>query len=351
VKFGIFSLPTYFPEVDGTLNEFYQHILSLMQDAERLGFSYAWVNEHHFHRYGGMIPAPPVLLAAVAAQTSTIRLGTSVALLPLHHPLEQAESYAMLDQISGGRLDLGIGRGFIPYDYETMGVPYAEGQERLYEALEIMLKAWQHQPFSHKGRNFEIENVSVWPAPLQEPHPPVWGAATRSMDSFRYFGQQGYDLLTVVYLFPQTKLAEFIDGYRDAAASAGYDPATRKISTHYQVYCAENGDEARRVGKEAIVRYSEEIVRARERGHSPPPPIQHESFESVLADGRVCMGNPDDCAAILERARETLGLTNVDCTFYYGGIPYDRARASFELFAREVIPRFQTQPAPARAAS
>jgi natural product biosynthesis luciferase-like monooxygenase protein len=350
VKFGIFSLPTYFPEVDGGLQDFYQHILSMLRDAERLGFDHAWCNEHHFHPYGGMIPAPAVLLSAVAAQTSRIRLGTSVALLPLHHPLEQAESYAMLDQISGGRLELGIGRGFIPYDYETMGVAYADSQDRLYESLEVMLAAWQRQPFSYHGRYYQYDDVSVWPVPLQKPHPPIWGSATRSEESFAWFGRQGYDLLTVVYLFPVTRLAEYLTVYREAAASAGHDPATKRVSTHFQVYCTENGDEARRVGKKAIIRYSEEITRARERGASPPPPIQHLTFEEVLADGRVCMGNPDDCAAILERAREMLGLTNVDCTFYYGGIPYDRARASFELFAREVMPRFQSQPEVVRAA-
>jgi natural product biosynthesis luciferase-like monooxygenase protein len=349
VKFGIFSLPTYFPEVDGTLQEFYQHVLTMLRDAERLGFEHAWVNEHHFHPYGGMIPAPAVLLAAVAAQTTHIRLGTSVALLPLHNPLEQAESYAMLDQISGGRLDLGIGRGFIPYDYETMGVSYEDSQDRMFEVLDIMLAAWQRQPFSHHGHYYQYRDVSVWPAPLQRPHPPIWGSATRSEESFAWFGEHGYDLLTVVYLFPVARLAEFLNIYRDAAARAGHDPAGKKVSTHFQVYCMENGDEARRVGKEAVIRYGQEIGRARERGQSPPPPIQHTTFEDVLADGRVCMGNPDDCAAILERARERLGLTNVDCTFYYGGIPYDRARASFELFAREVMPRFQHAPPVARA--
>jgi natural product biosynthesis luciferase-like monooxygenase protein len=349
VKFGIFSLPTYFPEVDGTLQEFYQHVLTMLRDAERLGFEHAWVNEHHFHPYGGMIPAPAVLLAAVAAQTTHIRLGTSVALLPLHNPLEQAESYAMLDQISGGRLDLGIGRGFIPYDYETMGLSYEDSQDRMFEVLDIMLAAWQRQPFSHHGHYYQYRDVSVWPAPLQRPHPPIWGSATRSEESFAWFGEHGYDLLTVVYLFPVARLAEFLNIYRDAAARAGHDPAGKKVSTHFQVYCMENGDEARRVGKEAVIRYGQEIGRARERGQSPPPPIQHTTFEDVLADGRVCMGNPDDCAAILERARERLGLTNVDCTFYYGGIPYDRARASFELFAREVMPRFQHAPPVARA--
>src|SRR5947209_5515648 len=123
MRFGIFALPTYFAENDGSLSEFYQHILALLTEAEALGFDSAWVNEHHFHAYGGMIPSPPVLLAALARRTSRIRLGTSVALLPLHHPLQAAEAYAMLDQISGGRLDLGIGRGFVKNDYDTLGVP------------------------------------------------------------------------------------------------------------------------------------------------------------------------------------------------------------------------------------
>ena len=87
MRFGIFALPTYFAETDGSVDQFYQHVLALMEDAESLGFHSGWCNEHHFHPYGGMIPAPPVLLAALAARTSRLRLGTSVALLPLHHPL------------------------------------------------------------------------------------------------------------------------------------------------------------------------------------------------------------------------------------------------------------------------
>src|SRR5207302_10490475 len=105
--------------------------------------------------------------AAVATHTSRLRLGTSVALLPLHHPLQSAEAYAMLDQISGGRLELGIGRGFMRYDYETYGVPWEQGQERVLESLAVILAAWQRQPFSHHGRFFEFDNVSVWPPPLQ----------------------------------------------------------------------------------------------------------------------------------------------------------------------------------------
>jgi len=342
VKFGIFALPTYFPEIDGSLGQFYQHILQLMEDSERLGFDCAWVNEHHFHRYGGMMPEPAVFLAALAARTSRIRLGTSVALLPLHHPLQLAEAYAMVDQLSGGRLELGIGRGFIRNDYDTFGVPWEEGQERLYETLDIILKAWQQQPFSHRGRYFEFHDVSVWPMPYQRPHPPIWGAATRSPESFAWFGSRGYNLLTVVYLHPLEHLAELIRIYREAAAASGHDPSTLQISTHYQVYCCESRAEAWRDGAEALRRYSALITEARTRGASPPASGHTLSFEQLVAEARVCIGTPDDCVAILEHARQTLGLTGVDCTFYFGGLDYAKARRSFELFAQEVIPRFRS---------
>ncbi|HWP28886.1 MAG TPA: LLM class flavin-dependent oxidoreductase [Chloroflexota bacterium] len=351
MRFGIFSLPTYFPELDGSITEFYQHILQFLQDSEQLGFDCAWVNEHHFHPYGGMIPAPPVLLAAVAARTTRIRLGTSVALLPLHHPLQTAEAYAMLDQLSGGRLELGVGRGFMKFDYDTFGVPWEEGQDRLYEYLDIVRAAWQHQPFSYTGRFYTFREVSVWPRPCQTPHPPIWGAASRTPSSFAWWGSHGYDLLTVAQHFPLEHLADLLRVYREAAAASGYDPATLKVSTHYQVYCCESRAEAYRDGAAAIERYRTQILEALPRGRTVFTPPPHVPFEELVEQARVCIGTPDDCVAILKRARDTLGLTGVDCTFYFGGLEYTKARRSFELFAREVIPRLRAQPAMARASA
>ncbi|HEY7064239.1 MAG TPA: LLM class flavin-dependent oxidoreductase [Chloroflexota bacterium] len=345
MRFGIFALPTYFVESDGTLAAFYQHILALLTQAEALGFDSAWVNEHHFHAYGGMIPSPPVLLAALARRTSRIRLGTSVSLLPLHSPLESAEAYAMVDQLSGGRLELGVGRGFMSYDYDTFGVPFDEGYARVHESLEVVLKAWREQPFSHHGRFFDYDNVSVWPTPLQRPHPPIWGAATRSPDTFRWIGSHGYGLLTVIYLYTLDELNGLIDIYREAAAAAGLARADQQVATHYQVYCSENPAEARRVGQLAIARYVAQNNAARSQGAVPfdmtPEGID---IDRLIAENRVCIGTPDECATILERAGAVLGLTSVDCTFYFGGIDYAKAERSLELFAREVMPRFRTQP-------
>lgn len=342
MKFGIFALPTYYPEVDGDVDAFYSRTLDLLQDGERLGFDYAWANEHHFHPYGGMIPFPPVLLAAVAARTSRIRLGTSVALPPLYHPLHLAEAYAMLDQISGGRLDFGVGRGFVGFDYATFGVPLDEAQERLLESLDVILAAWQNQPFSHHGKYFHVDDVSVLPAPRQKPHPPVWLACTGNPEGFANAGRRGFNLLTVSHVFPLDKLAGLIQLYRESAAGAGHDPALLQVSTHYQVCCAEDRREAIAAGLQAITRYRDLNSEARRQGSATligrpdrDPP------EALLEDNRVCLGDPDDCLAILSQARRTLGLTQVDCTFYFGGLDYDFARRSLELFAREVMPRLR----------
>lgn len=339
MKLGTFSLPTYFPEVDGSIDEFYRHILGLLEESESLGFDVVWANEHHFHPYGGMIPFPPVLLAAVAARTSRIHLGTSVALPPLHNPLQTAEAYAMLDQISGGRLEFGVGRGFVPHDYATFEVPWDDAQDRMLESVDVILKAWQEQPFSHDGRFFHYKDVSVWPPPLQKPHPPVWGAATAAPESFATYGARGWDLLTVVHVNPLRELARLIQLYRDAASAAGHDPTRLRVATHYQVYCAEDADEALRIGRDAVIRYRAQNTAAREQGTATLIGPRGGPFDDLRADDRVCIGRPDECAAILERACSVLGIDEVHCTFYFGGISYEQAHRSFALFAREVIPR------------
>jgi natural product biosynthesis luciferase-like monooxygenase protein len=344
MKFGIFSLPTYYEEKDGDINAFYRRILEMLEESERLGFDSAWANEHHFHPYGGMIPFPPVLLAAIAARTSRIRVGTSVALPPLHNPLHIAESYAMLDQLSGGRLDFGVGRGFVAYDYATFGVPLEEAQDRLLESVEVIVKAWRQRPFSHHGRFFDFDDVSVLPPPLQQPHPPVWAACTSTAENFEGAGRSGFNLLTVIHVNPMVRLAELVRTYRQAAADAGHDAAKLQVSSHFQVYCCEDRDEALRIGEDAVRAYGELNAAARQQGSATLIGPRHRAgFAELLDDGRVCIGTPDDCVRILEHARDTVGLTQADCTFYFGGIPYDKVQRSFQLFAREVMPRLQPQ--------
>jgi probable F420-dependent oxidoreductase len=349
VKFGTFSLPSYVPEYDGTITNFYKRILELVEHSEEVGFDSAWFNEHHFHPFGGMIPSPPVALAAVAARTSHIRLGTSIAILPLHNPIHLAEAYAMLDQISEGRLEFGVGRGYLKHDYDVLGVPWDEGHERMFEGLQVILEAWQRQPFTFHGKFFNYDDVSVWPVPVQRPHPPVWGAATRSAESFEWFGRHGFDLLTLMHLKPLDEQATFVRIYRDAAAAVGRDPATVRVSTHFEVYCAENRDEATREFVTARTLVANEFIAARRLSGATVAASELVPPERMIEEGRVCVGRPDDCAHIIKQARDTIGLTGVDCSFYFGSIDYTKARRSMDLFASEVIPQLKHEPQPAVA--
>src|SRR5262249_54659524 len=119
LKFGHFCLPTYFPEVDGSVGAFMRRWIDLLACSEELGFDSVWANEHHFDPYGGIIPSTPIMLAALAQRTRRVRLGTSVVVLPLHNPVEVAEQLAMVDLMSQGRVEFGLGRGFVVADYEV----------------------------------------------------------------------------------------------------------------------------------------------------------------------------------------------------------------------------------------
>jgi alkanesulfonate monooxygenase SsuD/methylene tetrahydromethanopterin reductase-like flavin-dependent oxidoreductase (luciferase family) len=123
MKFGHFCLPTFFPDIDGNVGLLMRRWLDLLVESEALGFDSLWANEHHFDPYGGIIPSPATLLAALSQRTQRVRLGTSIVVLPLHSPIEVAEQLAMVDLMSSGRVEFGIGRGFVEFDYDRLHVP------------------------------------------------------------------------------------------------------------------------------------------------------------------------------------------------------------------------------------
>ena len=140
-------------------------------EVEKLGFDQAWVTEHHFGGYGGTLPHPPTFLAAAAQMTSRIRLGVAVAVLPLHNPLDLAESYAMADVISNGRIDFGIGKGSEPVEYRKFGASRDEATARFHESAEIIRQAWSDAPVNFHGEFYSYDNVNILPKPVQRPHP------------------------------------------------------------------------------------------------------------------------------------------------------------------------------------
>ena len=345
MKLSIFSMPTWDPSMGISQGEFMQSLVDHLASAENLGFETIWVNEHHFDPLGGMAPALSPILAALSSRTRLAWLGTSTVLLPLHHPLQVAEELAMVDLLSGGRLEFGVGRGFVAHDYDVLDVPLEEARERFVEALEVILKAWTGEPFSHDGRFYQFQDLLLWPQPEQRPHPPVWIACTSNPESFQWTGVQGYKLLIIPFARPVERLAGLTRIYRDAWSAAGHSGAY-EIGAHYHVVVGEDREETRKTAEAALalqVRMMYEIQRL--SASSAWSGFEELTLERLVDEGRLIAGNPDDCVRLIQKVQSEIGFTCLNCTFQFGGISFPRAQRSMELFAAEVAPRLAPTPA------
>jgi alkanesulfonate monooxygenase SsuD/methylene tetrahydromethanopterin reductase-like flavin-dependent oxidoreductase (luciferase family) len=337
MKFGAHILPTYSPELDGPVPEYYTRLFEQLKEFEKLGFHQAWVTEHHFGGYGGILPHPPTFLAAAAGKTTRIRLGVAVAVLPLHDPLALAESYAMADIISGGRLDFGIGKGSEPVEYRKFAASRDDMSLRFAESTEVIRQAWSDEPVNFHGEIFHYENVNVLPKPVQRPHPRIWVGATRSEETFCEAGTRGYDLMTVPFVHPSTDaLRELVKLYRDALSSAGHDFVGREVLGKFHIYVS---DSYRRAVSEAapyMKNYSD-------IHHSVDPTrkLTNRDIGSDMARGFIIAGDPERCSDTIRRWHEEAGITRFSGTFHFGGMPQEMALANMRLFADRVMPALE----------
>jgi alkanesulfonate monooxygenase SsuD/methylene tetrahydromethanopterin reductase-like flavin-dependent oxidoreductase (luciferase family) len=353
LTFGAYALPSYHADSDPPQPTFMQQQLDLLAAAEPLGFDSVWINEHHFDTWGGLMSAPSLVLAGLSQRTHHLRLGTSIAVLGLHHPLETAEQMATLDLMSGGRLEFGIGRGSEPFDYEAYGVDYLEAQARTLEALEVILASWTNTRFSHSGTFFEVPEVELWPKPQQVPHPPVWVSCSSSPSSFEWTAQRGYNLLTLGFPRPVPAFAETVRIYRHAWEAVGRDPAEYQIGTLYHTIVCEDGEQARRL---AVHHFGRFLAGLRSSALRPTRFSQAGRVSAALADldlaelihqGRLIAGNPQEVADTLLYLQGEVGFTHLNHMFQFGGLSFELAHQSMALYASEVIPKLRSASAPA----
>ena len=337
MKFGTHTLPTYMPEVDGALPAFYRTIFEQIVEVEKLGFDQAWVTEHHFGGYGGTLPHPPTFLAAVAQMTLRIRLGVAVSVLPLHNPIDLAESYAMADNLSGGRIDFGIGKGSEPVEYRKFGVDPREATQRFHESAEVIRQAWSDQPVNFSGEFYRYENVNVLPKPVQRPHPRIWVGATRSEETFRWAGEMGYDLMTVPFVHPSTEaLRELVKVYRHALARSGRNFVGREVLGKFHVYVSDSFDRGLREAAPFMKNYSD-VHHAVDPGRR----LTERDIGSDMARGFIIVGDPERCSDTIQRWHEEAGVTVFSGTFHFGGMPQELALKNIRLFAERVMPKLQ----------
>ncbi len=322
----------------------YDSGLEQMLAAEPLGYHSVWIAEHHFNDYG-LCPAPPVLAAYVAARTRALRLGMGVSLLPLHHPVDLAEQLAVLDVVSGGRLDVGIGRGGTLQDYQTFQSDRGDSRPRVEEGLALMRECWTGRPFDFQGRFHSADRLHARPAPAQKPHPPLFMAAN-SEDSVRSAARLGLPTLSSFFV-PVPELQRRQQVYREEARAAGHTASAiedfeRRSWGMRVVYVAPSHGDAVQESEGPFMRYQGRMARLRssDTGGSIADSfdrslVRLRPYREYLDTGLAHIGTPSQVRKSLSEYVDATGYQRVLLLMALPGLATDLALRSMRLFAEE----------------
>jgi len=322
--------------------EIYARGIELSQAAESLGYRNVWMAEHHFSTYG-YLSRPLQLATYVAAKTTTLRVGTAVIVVPLHHPLVVAEEIAMLDVLSGGRADIGLGRGYQPYEFERFGLKLDEGRQRWDESVDIIVKSFEGKPFSYQGKHFQIPETALFPRVIQTPHPPVWIVA-QSPDALVGAIRRGFNVLTGGFGVSVARMGEFAKLFAKVIEET--KPARKPhVGVQRAVYVAESDADAREAAEQArwnmrvtlSLRAQKERV---EQGRAIAVPGDSEPDMEDLIENYLLIGKPEACIRQIKRLQDVVGITHFNCSFWFGDMEQKRILRSMERFSKEVMPAF-----------
>ena len=350
MKFGMLHL--FENPMDRSEKEIVDEQFDIMVRAEDYGFDSVWPAEHHFSEYG-YCASPAVTLAAVAARTKRLRLGTGVVVLPLNHPVRVAEDFAIIDLMSNGRVDLGVGRGYQPHEFAGYGVDQTRSRDMFRESVEIIQKAWTEERFSYEGEFYQLHDLSVRPKPLQKPHPPVW-MASLSPETFQMCGRFGFNLMCApVFGFDINRGAAQIEEYRQALRDHGRDPARYEIAGLTMTYVADTTQQALEDFSGAVIWYYRTFAKyiAPPKGEAPVATyemytrardfLESASWEAVVQRGAVVCGSPDQVVDRIAQISEICGMTHYLAWTRIGGLAHDKVLRSMELMASKVMPQLR----------
>jgi natural product biosynthesis luciferase-like monooxygenase protein len=319
--------------------------------ADALGFESVWPVEQHFNRKVSISPCPALLLAAIAERTRSLRLGTAIVQVPLHHPLRVAEEAATLDVLSGGRVELGLGRGSNPDHFAGFGVDVADSRDRFVEGLELIRLALSQERVSFRGRYYRTDAVSLAPRPVQTPHP-VMRVAANSPETAALAGRLGLPVIFATHINPLPKLGQLASLYRQAREQAGHDPVVPDdITVLTPLYVSLTPEQVRADTEPTLKNFAQLAASALASATAKMPEAERTKVQPVvdrlarlqfeeLNDGLGILDTPDGCAERLSHLQRDLGVGRVIAWFNFGGlIPHDMVMRSMELFATRVLPR------------
>jgi alkanesulfonate monooxygenase SsuD/methylene tetrahydromethanopterin reductase-like flavin-dependent oxidoreductase (luciferase family) len=366
MKFAMFyEIPVAKPWTPGKEHQAYKDTIEQVKLGDKMGFHSFWTVEHHFLDEYSHCSNPEVLYGNIAAQTKNIRIGYGVRLLPkpYNHPIRTAESVAVLDLVSDGRVEFGTGRSSTRAEIEGFGIDPRETRAMWREALGHIVGAWTSDEYSADGQYWQMPPRRVHPKPLQQPHPPIWGA-TSSLEGHYEIGKTGIGLLSFTVGQPPEQLEERIQAYRKGIADCA-EPVGKFINstaaTFTMVHCADTNEQARAEAEESFTwypitaarhiaslakymteqgqdlgnyKYAGDALQSDEAGL-----FDHINMDYLYDTGAGVVGDPDRCIEICKRY-EAVGCELLFCLLNPYKMTHEQVMHSIELLGKHVIPEF-----------
>ena len=347
MEFGYFTLSdNHYAGTDRTANEFIKQIREQAILADRLGYNSAWIGEHHFDSLG-VNSRPDLVLASIISETQHIRLAPAVSVLPLHHPIHVAETWATLDLLSGGRVDFAAGRGYDPKEYKPFGADFMKSAEYFDDAMDVILKAWNSRgPWSHKSEFFDIPEMEITPLPVQDPIP--FYVASFSETSLDMAAKKGLNVIWAPFAAGMVYggLDKAVEAYYRKCEEQGTAPGRKMCS-----YFIHIGDgEAEAYGRDRQISYFKEccLPAFAKNKEDLPPTMQYflkivdilDNMEaSDLTDKSILMGSPQEITDTLGKIHDA-GMEEVILYFNVGNKPDDLVKEQMHQFMEEIAPNF-----------
>ncbi|MGO9452528.1 MAG: LLM class flavin-dependent oxidoreductase [Candidatus Binataceae bacterium] len=338
VAFGIFD---HLERRDIPLDQLYEERLQLIEAADRAGIFCYHLAEHHSTPLG-MSPSPNVFLAAVAMRTRRIHLGPLVYLLPLYHPIRLVEEICMLDQLSGGRLEVGVGRGISPYELAHFNVSFIESREIFEESLKVIVKGLRDRKISHRGERYKFAGAPIEVAPKQTPNPPFWyGASTP--DGLAFAARHRMQIVTggpnAIVKGTVQAYRHLLDKFRDHPDNLNPHVSELKIGALRHCFIAESDQQAEEIAVPAYRAFYHNIVKLWRDFGTVPTLFTDDLLRARSADAAI-VGSPKTVREKIAAFFQETGSNYLVLSFAWGNLNYEQSRHSLDLFASDVLPHF-----------
>jgi alkanesulfonate monooxygenase SsuD/methylene tetrahydromethanopterin reductase-like flavin-dependent oxidoreductase (luciferase family) len=329
VRFGIFD---QMDRNSQALVDFYDERLRLAELYDELGFDGLFVSEHHSTPLG-MAPSPGIFFSAVAARTQRLRFGPLVYLLPLYEPLRLIEEICMLDHLSRGRLEVGVGKGISPYEVGFFNVDHGKALDMYIEAFDVIRQGLTQPVLDHQGEYYNYNGVPMELAPLQQPHPPFWYGVVNP-ETAKWAAENEVNIVSYP---PAENMAGLVDAYQDTWNSGDHGGPMPAVALGRHIHIAETAAQAEREAKEAWKVWWDSLQHLWIK-HGTLSAMHPEDMDVMLEDNRVIVGTLDHVRDEVVRQVRVSGSNYFISRFAFGSLSYDQSAQSATLFAKHIVP-------------